>query len=100
MSETTPQEPAPLSESEIIASRRAKLKRFRDELGFEPYGQREDGLLSLADARACFGEDAHVAYETAAKESKAAGSRAAWCSTATWASSCSSSCATRPATSR
>ena len=40
MSETTPQEPAPLSESEIIASRRAKLKRFRDELGFEPYGQR------------------------------------------------------------
>jgi lysyl-tRNA synthetase class 2 len=73
MSETTPQEPAPLSESEIIASRRAKLKRFRDELGFEPYGQREDGLLSLADARARFNEEAHVAYETAAKEAKAAG---------------------------
>ena len=77
MSETTPQEPAPLSESEIIASRRAKLKRFRDELGFEPYGQREDGLLSLSDARACFDEDAHVAHETAAKEAKAAGVAAA-----------------------
>ena len=73
MSETTPQEPAPLSESEIIASRRAKLKRFRDELGFEPYGRREDGLLSLADARTRFSEEAHVAYETAAKEAKAAG---------------------------
>ena len=77
MSETTPQEPAPLSESEIIASRRAKLKRFRDELGFEPYGQREDGLLALADARARFSEDAHVAYETAAKEAKAAGATGA-----------------------
>ncbi|MFM8643625.1 MAG: amino acid--tRNA ligase-related protein, partial [Phycisphaerales bacterium] len=73
MSETTPQEPAPLSESEIIASRRAKLKRFRDELGFEPYGKREDGLLSLADARGRFSEEAHVAYDTAAKEAKAAG---------------------------
>jgi lysyl-tRNA synthetase class 2 len=77
MSETTPQEPAPLSESEIIASRRAKLKRFRDELGFEPYGQREDGLLALSDARARFSEDAHVAYETAAKEAKAAGATGA-----------------------
>jgi lysyl-tRNA synthetase class 2 len=77
MSETTPQEPAPLSESEIIASRRAKLKRFRDELGFEPYGSREDGLLSLADARARFSEDAHAAYEAAAKDAKAAGATGA-----------------------
>ena len=77
MSETTPQEPAPLSESEIIASRRAKLKRFRDELGFEPYGSREDGLLSLADARGRFSEDAHVAHETAAKDAKAAGATGA-----------------------
>jgi len=73
MSESTPQESVPLSESEIVASRRAKLKRFRDELGFEPYGQREDGLLPLADARARFSEDAHVAFDAAAKEAKASG---------------------------
>ena len=73
MSETIPDESAPLSESEIVAARRAKLKRFRDELGFEPYGQREDGLLSLTEARARFSEDAHVAFDTATKEAKAAG---------------------------
>ena len=73
MSETLPEEPTPLSESEIVAARRAKLKRFRDELGFEPYGQREDGLLSLSDARARFSEEAHAAHEAAAKEAKAAG---------------------------
>ena len=73
MSETTPKDPVQLSESEIVAARRAKLKRFRDELGFEPYGQREDGLLSLADARARFSEEAHAAYDAAAKEAKASG---------------------------
>ena len=36
MAEITPQDAVPLSESEIVAARRAKLKRFRDELGFEP----------------------------------------------------------------
>jgi lysyl-tRNA synthetase class 2 len=66
-----------LSESEIVASRRAKLKRFREELGFEPYGQRVDGLLPLADARARFSEDAHAAYEAAAKEAKVSGGTAA-----------------------
>ncbi len=73
MSETLPEEPTPLSESEIVAARRAKLKRFRDELGFEPYGRREDGLSSLSDARARFSEEAHVAYDAAAKEAKASG---------------------------
>jgi lysyl-tRNA synthetase class 2 len=77
MSETTPQEPAPLSESEIVASRRAKLKRFRDELGFEPYGRREDGLLALVEARARFSEEAHAAHDAATKEAKAAGAAGA-----------------------
>ena len=77
MSESTPQESVPLSESEIVASRRAKLKRFRDELGFEPYGQREDGLLPLSDARARFSEEAHAAFDAAAKEAKASGGVAA-----------------------
>ena len=77
MSESIPQESVQLSESEIVASRRAKLKRFREELGFEPYGQRVDGLLPLADARARFSEDAHAAYEAAAKEAKVSGGTAA-----------------------
>jgi lysyl-tRNA synthetase class 2 len=77
MSESIPQESVQLSESEIVASRRAKLKRFREELGFEPYGQRVDGLLPLADARARFSEDAHAAYEAAAKDAKASGGTAA-----------------------
>ena len=77
MSEVSPQEPAPLSESEIVASRRAKLKRFRDELGFEPYGQREAGLLPLANARKLFSEDAHAAFDAASKEAKATGGVAA-----------------------
>ncbi|MEY5031372.1 MAG: Lysine--tRNA ligase [Planctomycetota bacterium] len=77
MSESIPQETVQLSESEIVASRRAKLKRFRDELGFEPYGQREDGLLPLADARARFSEEAHAAFDAAAKEAKASGGAAA-----------------------
>ena len=74
MSETTPQDAAPqLSESEIVAARRAKMKRFREELGFEPYGQREDGLLPLADARARFSESAHAAFDAASREAKASG---------------------------
>ena len=77
MAETTPQDAVPLSESEIVAARRAKLKRFRDELGFEPYGERVDGLHALADARAKFSEDAHVAYDTAAKQAKLSGGTAA-----------------------
>jgi len=77
MPETTPQDPVPLSESEIVASRRAKLKRFRDELGFDPYGARADGLLSCAAARALFNEEAHVSYENAAKAAKTAGDAAA-----------------------
>ena len=99
MAETTPQDAVPLSESEIVAARRAKLKRFRDELGFEPYGERVDGLHALADARAKFSEDAHVAYDTAAKQAKLSGgtgpirarssrSLAASFSTAIWESSC------------
>ena len=79
MAETTPQDAVPLSESEIVAARRAKLKRFREELGFEPYGQRVDGLLPLADARALFSEEAHAAHEAAAKaakDAKAAGAPA------------------------
>ena len=73
MAEITPQDAVPLSESEIVAARRAKLKRFRDELGFEPYGQRVDGLLPLNEARTRFSEDAHLAFDAASKEAKISG---------------------------
>jgi len=63
----------PQTESEIVASRRAKLKRFREELGFEPYGQRVDGLLALAEARGRFSEEAHTAFDAASKEAKVSG---------------------------
>ena len=43
---------------QLIADRRAKVKRLRDELGVNPYGRRVDGLISLAAARERFIEGA------------------------------------------
>ena len=45
-------------EAELIANRRAKLKRWREELGLQPYGNRVDGLVSLAEARQLFDQAA------------------------------------------
>ena len=49
-------------------ARREKLRRWREEFGFEPYGRRVDGLVALAEARAMLDEAAHEAYN----ESKSA----------------------------
>ncbi len=46
-----------------IADRRAKLARLRDELGVDPYGQREAGLVSLADARASYDDVADESFK-------------------------------------
>ena len=46
--------------------RRVKLARLRDEFGLDPYGQRMDGLVSLAEARAKHdpaADEAHKANE-------------------------------------
>ncbi len=51
-----------------IADRRAKLARLRDELGVDPYGGREDGLVSLADARASYDEVADESHKAAPDE--------------------------------
>ena len=56
----------------MVAARREKMRHFKEELGFEPYGNSEANLLSCADARTKFSEDAHVAFEAAAKVAKAA----------------------------
>lgn len=62
---TDSQQQAPTQgEAELIANRRAKLKRWREELGLQPYGHRVDGLVSLADARAMFDQNASDAMDT------------------------------------
>ncbi len=35
----------------LLADRQAKLEKLRDELGVNPYGQRTDGIMRIADAR-------------------------------------------------
>ena len=58
--------------TELVAARRAKLHRYRSELGVEPYGQRVPGLLSLAQARALFDEAAHAAFDAADRAAREA----------------------------
>ncbi len=48
------------SRSDLVADRRTKLAKLRDELGVDPFGQRADGLVTLAQAR--------LAYDPAADE--------------------------------
>ncbi|MCH2136362.1 MAG: lysine--tRNA ligase [Phycisphaerales bacterium] len=50
-------------EAQLIANRRAKLERWRDELGLQPWGTRVDDLISLAQARASFDQAASDAME-------------------------------------
>ncbi|MDP7030128.1 MAG: lysine--tRNA ligase [Phycisphaerales bacterium] len=42
------------TESDLVAARRAKLARWREDLGLKPFGGRVDGLIPLAQARAAF----------------------------------------------
>ena len=51
------------TESDLVAARRAKLARWRDELGIDPWGSRVDDLLALAAARALFDEAAADAMD-------------------------------------
>ncbi|MEM8495351.1 MAG: amino acid--tRNA ligase-related protein, partial [Planctomycetota bacterium] len=48
---------------ELLANRKAKLDRLRDEFGQDPYGHRVDGLTSLADAKARFDEAADQRFK-------------------------------------
>jgi lysyl-tRNA synthetase class 2 len=58
-------------ESTLIAARREKLRRWREEFGIEPYGRRVEGLVSLAEARGMFDQAAHGAHKAAAEAAKA-----------------------------
>jgi lysyl-tRNA synthetase class 2 len=53
----------PKSTEELLAVRRTKLDRLRNEFGIDPYGHRVDGLTSLADARAAFDADADQRFK-------------------------------------
>ncbi len=53
----------PIVEHELIADRRRKLERIREELSIDPYGGRIDGLISLAAARARYDAKADEAHK-------------------------------------
>ncbi len=76
MPEPSPSKDSPESApdaSVLVAARRSKLAALRSELDLEPYGQRVDGLVDLAEARALFREEAHAAFEAdPAKDDRAA----------------------------
>jgi lysyl-tRNA synthetase class 2 len=73
------QEPPESTESgrkKLLADRRRKLDRLRNEFELDPYGQRIDGLVSLAEARSSYDEQAdqaHRAADAALREAKKAG---------------------------
>jgi hypothetical protein len=57
--------------SVLVAARREKLRRYREELGIDPFGGRVDGRVDLATARSRFDEAAHAAHEASVKAAKA-----------------------------
>jgi lysyl-tRNA synthetase class 2 len=71
-----PPEATESGRKKLLADRRRKLDRLRDEFGLDPYGQRIDGLISLAQARAAYDEaadNAHREADSALREAKKAG---------------------------
>ena len=48
---------------QLLADRRRKLDRLRDEFGVDPYGHRLDGIIDLAAAAARYDEAADVAHK-------------------------------------
>ena len=55
-------------------ARREKLRRWREDLGLQPYGQRVEGLVSLAEARALFDEAAHAKFHETSEAASEDGS--------------------------
>ena len=51
------------SARDLLADRRRKLDRLRDEFGVDPYGHRIDGLIPIAEARAQYDEAADQAHK-------------------------------------
>ncbi len=53
---------------DLIADRRRKLQRLREELHVDPYGRRVDGLIDLASARAAYDADADARHKADAAD--------------------------------
>lgn len=77
-------QPVPLHEQEL---QRRKNRDAVAALGLPPYGERADGLLTLADARAKYDPDADAAFNAAQQAAKDAAKDAAKSGPATAASS-------------
>ena len=60
MTDKTPQQQ---DESQLVAARRAKMGRWMEDYDVYPWGHREDGLISLEDARSTFNQSAHDAFK-------------------------------------
>ena len=56
----------------LVRARKDKLDRWRRELGISGYGDRVDGLESLAEARARFDQEAHDAHLAATQPAEPA----------------------------
>ena len=55
---------------DLLGDRRRKLERFRDEFGIDPFGQRTDGLITLAAARDAYDPDADEAAKADAENDR------------------------------
>ena len=76
VTEEQPPEATESGRKKLLADRRRKLDRLRSEFELDPYGQRIDGLASLAQARAAYDETADNAHREAGaalREAKRAG---------------------------
>jgi len=56
--------------STLEKARREKLRRWREDLGINPYGNRVDDLISLTEARAKFDQQAHDKYSETTQAAK------------------------------
>ncbi len=64
MSKPVQDEQAPQrSARDLLADRRARMDRMRDEFGVEPFGSRVDGLTPLSDAKSQYDEQADLAHK-------------------------------------
>ena len=60
----------PTPGSDPTADRRIKLQKLRTELKVDPFGQRTDGLMALADARAAYDEPADAEHKADATKDR------------------------------
>ncbi|MEE9211142.1 MAG: hypothetical protein V3U29_00640, partial [Phycisphaeraceae bacterium] len=61
---------APHTPGDLVADRRKKLRRLRDEFGVDPFGGRVDGLVSLAEARQAYDATADEAFKADAGDDR------------------------------